>query len=176
METLKTLAAGYTLTRRSMLVALAGAAAPVRAKINGVEIGVCSPVKDFAAAGSFGFDYFEPAVAEIAALSDDAFAGFRKQVESSRLRCSSCNSFIRSLRVVGPSVDENALRAYMNRSLDRCRQLGTEIVVWGSASSRNVPEGYSRDKAWGQIKAFLTGRGHCSFEQYGHSDRTVEQI
>jgi sugar phosphate isomerase/epimerase len=61
--------------------------------------------------------------------------------------------------VVGPAVNRDALSAYMNSALDRCRALGGAIVVWGSAGSRNVPEGYSRDQAWQQIKAFLAMAG-----------------
>jgi sugar phosphate isomerase/epimerase len=47
----------------------------------------------------------------------------------------------------------------MTRNLDRCRQLGTGIVVWGSAGSRNVPGTFSRAEAWNQIKAFLHQAG-----------------
>jgi sugar phosphate isomerase/epimerase len=33
--------------------------------------------------------------------------------------------------------------------------LGAEIVVWGSAASRKVPEGFARERAWAQIQDFL---------------------
>lgn len=147
-------------SRRSLLLGLGVAAiTPAWASIRGVDIGVCGPVKHFVDAEAYGFDYFEPAVAEIAAMTDDAFAAFRKQVLASRLRCTSCNGFVRTLPVVGPKIDKDALTSYVSSSLDRCKQLGTEIVVWGSASSRNVPAGFSRDEAWGQIKAFLRQAG-----------------
>jgi sugar phosphate isomerase/epimerase len=61
--------------------------------------------------------------------------------------------------VVGANVNNDALTAYLNSTLDRCRQLGARIVVWGSASSRNVPEGFSRDQAWLQIQEFLGRAG-----------------
>jgi len=35
-----------------------------------VDIGVCGPVDDFSKAEQFGFDYFEPAAADVSALSD----------------------------------------------------------------------------------------------------------
>lgn len=146
-------------TRRSLLLALAALGIPASAKVRGIEIGVCGALKDYPAAAALGFDYYEPGVAEIALLSDSAFAEFRQQVHSTHLPCTSCNSFIRTLRVVGPSVDRTALSTYMNTSLDRCRQLGTEIVVWGSAGSRNVPDGFPRDQAWDQIKTFLHEAG-----------------
>ena len=143
------------LTRRALLLSLGAAALPAPAKVGQVEIGVCGSVDDFAKAEQYGFDYFEPAVAAVAALSDQAFAGFQERVSKSRLRCECFNSFIRSLMVVGPAVDRDALTAYMSSALDRCTALGATIVVWGSAGSRNVPEGFSRDRAWQQIVSFL---------------------
>ena len=61
--------------------------------------------------------------------------------------------------VVGPSVDRDALTAYVNMALDRCRALGATVVVWGSAGSRNVPEGFPRERAWEQIVSFLRMAG-----------------
>ena len=143
------------LSRRALLLSVGAAALPAPAKVGQVEIGVCGSVDDFAKAEQFGFDYFEPAVAAVAALSDAAFADFEKRVSKSKIRCECFNSFIRSLMVVGPAVDRDALTAYLNPALDRCRALGAGIVVWGSAGSRNVPAGYSRDQAWQQMKSFL---------------------
>jgi D-psicose/D-tagatose/L-ribulose 3-epimerase len=138
-----------------MLLSLSAAALPVFAKTGNVEIGVCGSIENFEKAEKYGFDYYEPAVAAVAALSDQDFSNFSKRVLASRLRCKRFNSFIRTLLVVGPKVDKDALTAYMNSALDRCRELGASIIVWGSAGSRNVPEGYSRDQAWEQMKTFL---------------------
>jgi D-psicose/D-tagatose/L-ribulose 3-epimerase len=146
-------------SRRDVLLALAAGALPALAKINGIEIGVCGAIDGFAKAEALGFDYFEPSVAALSVLSDQAFAEIRKQVLASRIRCETCNNFIRTLKVVGTDVDAKALKAYMNQMMDRCRELGADIVVWGSASSRNVPDGYSRETAWAQIKEFLAYAG-----------------
>jgi len=147
------------LSRRAFLYSAAAAALPALAKTKRVEVGVCGPVDDFAKADQYGFDYFEPAAAGVAALNDKAFADFRERVLKSRIRCKRFNSFIRTLQVVGPNVNQDALTSYLSSTLDRCRQLGAGIVVWGSASSRNVPEGYSREKAWQQIVDFLQSAG-----------------
>ncbi len=145
------------LSRREILLGLT--ALPAVAKIRGIDIGVCGGMDGFEKAESLGFDYFEPSVAALSALDDKAFAEVRKRVQSSRMRCDSCNNFIRTLKVVGTDVDPKALKAYMNQMLDRCKDLGAQMVVWGSASSRNVPEGFSRDTAWQQIKDFLQYAG-----------------
>ena len=145
--------------RRDLLLALAAGAIPAFAKFGGVAIGLSGTMESFAQAEAAGFDYFEPHVDVLSTLSDEAFAAIRKQVQSSRIRCECFNNLIRTLKVVGPDVDPKALHAYMDRMLDRCRELGAQIVVYGSAGSRNVPAGFARDTAWNQIKEFLNDSG-----------------
>jgi D-psicose/D-tagatose/L-ribulose 3-epimerase len=144
-------------TRRKFLAAIGATAlcAAASAKSRRVTIGICS--RDVAAAAKFGFDYVEPAAADIAAMSDDDFRQFRETVLSSRIRCHAFNSFIRrkDLVVVGEHVAVEELRKYMEECLARCRSLGASVVVWGSAGSRNVPPGFSRDRANEQIAGFL---------------------
>jgi sugar phosphate isomerase/epimerase len=122
-----------------------------------IQIGCCVPPKELQAAATAGFDYIEPAAADIAALTPPEFGDLRSQVSASPIRCDAFNSFIRrkDLVVVGPSVDLGPVKEYVDSTLDRCRQLGAKIVVWGSAGSRNVPEGFSREKAWDQIAVYL---------------------
>src|SRR5271166_4955060 len=114
------------LSRRALLLSVGAAALPASApaKVGQIDIGFCGSVVDFSQAEQAGFDYFEPSVSAVAALSDQAFADFQKRVTGSRIRCDSFNGFIRSLMVVGPSVDRDALTAYMSSALDRCRALG----------------------------------------------------
>ena len=147
------------LSRRELLAGLGAAVLPLAAKVGQVEIGVCGSIDDFEKAEQFGFDYYEPGAAAVAALSDQAFADFAKRVSKSRIRCECFNSFIRTLVVVGPKVDNDALTAYVNTALDRCRALGASIIVWGSAGSRNVPDGFPRERAWQQMVEFLRRAG-----------------
>lgn len=151
------------MNRRSFLKATVGAsvlaAAPVVSKAEAVEIGVCAGTEDLGKAERWGFDYLEPAAAAIAALSATEFERVRQQVLASRLRCRSFNSLIRTMHVVGPEANLDAISIYLNAALDRCRQLGARVVVWGSASSRNIPAGHSREQAWQEIKRFLQRAG-----------------
>src|SRR5258708_35319536 len=143
-------------SRRAILFSLGAAAF---AKVGRVELGVCGNPDAFAKAERWGFDYFEPSAAAIATMSEAAFASFREQVVASRIRCLSFNSLIRTLRVVGADANLDAVAAYLDSTLDRCRQLGGRIAVWGSASSREVPPGFSRDQAARQIRAVLSPAG-----------------
>jgi sugar phosphate isomerase/epimerase len=143
------------ITRRALLAGLGAAAVRLPAKVGQIEIGVCGSADDFEKAEQAGFDYYEPSAAAIAVMDDQAFSDFAKRVSKSRIRCQCFNGLIRTLSVVGPNVDNDAITAYLNGALDRCKALGASIVVWGSASSRNVPEGFPRDRAWQQMVAFL---------------------
>lgn len=148
-------------SRRQFLTALgaglsaAVTASPAAARRGNIQIGVCTKCANLEKVVHYGFDYIEPAAAEVAAMSEAVYAGFKQQVMASPIRCECFNSFIRTLRVVGQHVDNDALRNYMELTLTRCKALGAPIVVWGSAGSRNVPPGFSRARAWKQIQNFL---------------------
>ena len=147
-------------TRRAFLIsAAASALAANAAESKPVQVGVCGSLEDFPKAVEYGFDYYEPAAAAIAALTEVEFAAFRDRVLASPIRCECFNSFIRTLRVVGDDVNPGALASYVSSTLERCRQVGATIVVWGSAGSRNVSPGYSRETAWRQIVEFLGRAG-----------------
>ena len=124
-----------------------------------VSVGVCT--RDVAAAVKYGFDYIEPGAADLSAMSVEQFRQFSDQVLSSPIRCHAFNGFIRrpDLKVVGDGVRIAALREYADSCLARCRALGASIVVWGSAGSRNIPEGFSRQRAKEQIAEFLRMAG-----------------
>jgi len=141
------------------LFSAGGATLAAFAKISGIEFGVCGNPDAFPKADQWGFDYFEPDAAVIAAMSQTAFANFHQQVLASRIRCGSVYSLIRTLKVVGPGANLDSVSAYLDSTLNRCRSLGARIAVWGSASSREVPSGFSREAAWNQIKTFLGRAG-----------------
>jgi sugar phosphate isomerase/epimerase len=153
------------VSRRTFLAAAAGATAAVRsfAGFGKYLFGVAGPASDFDNSVRYGFDYHEAHVWEVANMPEGEFEKFKNHVLGSPLRCRRFNLFSASwgdsdspaIRVVGPNADTAAARAYVERALPRCRQLGAEIIVWGSAASRNVPEGFSRARAWAQIQDFL---------------------
>jgi sugar phosphate isomerase/epimerase len=154
------------MTRREFLL-VAGAAGiviPALASVEGIQIGVCAPSRELDAVVGYGFDYIEPAAASVSAMSDASFQALKAKVMASPIRCECFNSFIRrkDLCVVGDGVNGDALDGFVDHTLARCRELGGSIVVWGSAGSRNVPTGYSREKAWSQIKEFLRRAGNIA--------------
>jgi sugar phosphate isomerase/epimerase len=151
------------MKRRSLLKGMLSAgvlaATPAISKSGGVELGVCAGTEDLAKAEHWGFDYLEPAGAAIATMGTAEFERVRQQVLASHIRCRSVNSLIRTMPVVGAEANLDAISTYLNSTLDRCRQLGARVVVWGSASSRNIPAGHSREQTWQEIIRFLQRAG-----------------
>jgi sugar phosphate isomerase/epimerase len=149
------------IDRRTFLTGLAVTAFTHFAlgKVGKLTVGVCT--RDVDGAAKYGFDYVEPSAADIAAMSEDDFRQYADKVLASSIRCDSFNGLIRrpDLKVVGESVPTSALRDYLEACFARCRRLGASVVVWGSAGSRNVPDGFSRDRASQQIADFLRMAG-----------------
>ena len=100
----------------------------------------------------YGYDYIELPLAEMMELSDADFAALCKRVERSGIRCEVCNNFFPGrIRLTGPDVDEQAIRAYYSKALERAATLGVKVIVFGSAGAKRVPEGFDMDKAYQQV-------------------------
>jgi D-psicose/D-tagatose/L-ribulose 3-epimerase len=159
------------ITRRAFLAGLAVSpfclgASSSRSR---VRVGVCT--QDSTDAAKYGFDYIEPSAATIAAMSDDEFRDYAAEVLASPIRCEAFNGLIRrsDLKVVGNDTSLSALRDYLEPCLARCRRLGASVVVWGSAGSRNIPDGFPRERASEQIATFLRVAGDIA----RHHDLTI---
>ncbi|MSV36216.1 MAG: sugar phosphate isomerase/epimerase [Bryobacterales bacterium] len=147
------------MRRREFLATLGAAALSPLAKagVGTVEFGVCADAAHFDAAVSHSFDYYEMEVAEIDRMDDARFAALKAQVLASPIRCRAYRSLIRRFQLVGETAaaQQSEMKAYLEKNLERCSQLGGRVVVWGSGGSRNVPPGFSRDRAWAQIQEYL---------------------
>lgn len=125
-----------------------------------VKIGICmSPPSETLGTrlGEAGCDYYEPGMARTV-MADDA-ASFDAQLaswSSGGLEPRSANTFVPAeLPVVGPAVDQSALRTYLKEALRRARALGLETIVFGSGGARRIPDGFDRAEATEQFAAAL---------------------
>jgi sugar phosphate isomerase/epimerase len=108
----------------------------------------------------WGFDYCEPAVVKTMSLSDADFAATRAKVDATPVHVESMNSLLPGeMKVVGPTVDRSTLDAYIQKALSRAQAFGAKVVVFGSGTSRRVPDGFPRDQAWSQLQDFLRRMG-----------------
>jgi sugar phosphate isomerase/epimerase len=123
-----------------------------------MRFGCCAGPDNAEAAARAGFDFIElPAASVLQGDADGAeFAPMLAKLENLPLPVEAFNIFLPGdLKVVGPDRDAERTRRYLRHVMDRASAAGGKVVVFGSARSRNVPEGFDRDEAENQIAEFL---------------------
>ena len=134
------------------IVALLSAFAAFSASADATNLSIGFATADFRAAKAAGFDYAEARIREFVKLSDGDFAKYAAACRSNGLPLTTAYWFLPTdLKVVGPDVKMDAVTNYFVKALDRCHALGVKIIVWGSGPARQVPDGFSREQALGQL-------------------------
>lgn len=123
-----------------------------------MRFGICTGLENVNRLAEAGYDYIELGVqrALIPEADETEFQKIRAQVAAAPLTPEAYAGFIPGeLRVTGDNVDFPRLSRYVETACRRGRELGGEVIVYGSAASRSIEEGYSRERALAQIAEFL---------------------
>ena len=124
-----------------------------------MKFGVCRGLDDFTsikAAAEVGLDYYECSFGSLASFDDEKFQECKAYLEENNLPCLVANGFLPGdLKVVGDSIDYDALSAYLDRGFARAKALGIKKIVFGSGAARSFPEGFPMEKAKEQLAYFL---------------------
>ncbi len=122
-----------------------------------VKFGVCAGLKDADALKSQGWDYIDvPIQAVFEGLkSDEEWTGADALAKCPLPMPSGAMLLPGTLKVCGPSVNSEAIEAYIRRTFSRAARFGTRTLVFGSGVARHVPDGFDRETAKRQIIAFL---------------------
>ena len=159
----------FPLKSAERLHAEASGAAPLRKDEQGpcpLRFGVAQfdrydPLADIDKLAEWGFDYVEPAGIKIMKLNDTEFRAAVERARDCRIHVEAmCTLLPADLKVVGPAVDFLRLRNYVEQALARAEALGVRTIMFGSPGSRNLPNGFSRDRAWTQLQEFLHWTGN----------------
>lgn len=82
------------------------------------------------------------------AVSEETFNNYLSKIAGMKTKLLATNIFIPgNLKVVGPDVDEKAVLTYVESVFTRAEKAGIGMIVWGSAGSRAIPNGFDRTKA-----------------------------
>lgn len=124
-----------------------------------MQIGCCCSLDQAEAAHAAGFDYLECTLVSLLPEADEAtFASIFARYQAAPLPVRACNVFLPGeLKVVGPQVDGQRLRRYVETALARAQQIGIRLAVFGSGTARMVPDGFAREQAQAQLVDFLQG-------------------
>jgi len=124
----------------------------------GFRYGVCAGVDASPALIAAGYDYIELAVGTVKPKERDwdGLATLRARTVEAGLPCDAWNCLLPGeLKVTGPDVDLQAAADYIDLAFIRIEKLGGRVIVFGSGGARRVPEGWPREEAEAQLRAFL---------------------
>ena len=128
-----------------------------------MKFGLCADWEDLALLERLGYDYLEGNLSAFAYMDDEDLEEARRLLEASSLRCEVCNCFFPShLKLVGEEACLPAIREYSKRALDSAAPFGLQIAVLGSGRSREVPEGFDRQRALVQLQEALYAVGEIA--------------
>jgi len=118
-----------------------------------MHIGICATPADIASLNDLPFDYIEAHVQNLLLpeKSDAEFAPNAAATRASRRPTPAANCFLPAdLKVTGPATDAARLARYADVAFARAASLGLQVIVFGSAGARQMPEGWSAARGFEQ--------------------------
>lgn len=116
-----------------------------------IRFGYCCSPEETALYAEAGFDFFECNASAVLCQDD-----YKERIANAALPCLSANCFIPgNLKITGKNVDRAALMAHAEKVITRAGECGIPAIVFGSGGARDVPEGFSVEKAAAQILDFV---------------------
>jgi sugar phosphate isomerase/epimerase len=104
-----------------------------------------------------GFEHVELALQDVLSLDEEAFGALKTRLRGLGIPAlGGYNLVPNDLLITGPAVDLEKQDAHLKHALARVGRegLGLKYVVLGSGKSRQVPDGFPREKAYGQLIDF----------------------
>ena len=121
-----------------------------------MRFGICSKAQCAGELRSAGADFVEENIQTFlqGTLADPEWQGM-EIARASALPILAANSLVPAdMKIAGPAADFEKLRGYTAKVVSRAQKVGMKMLVFGSGSARNVPDGFDRERAQGQIVAF----------------------
>ena len=107
-------------------------------------------------AAGIGYDYVEMSIAPMMGFDEADLTHVKQSLAAAHIECECLNVFFPSgMRLTGDGRDEAAIGEYAARAFARAADIGAAIVVFGSGGARNIPDGYPRELAIGQLARTL---------------------
>lgn len=125
-------------------------------------LGVCQKAENSQFAKNLGFDYLECSVGDLLAPTqpEKVFRDKLDLIKKSGIEIYACNSFIPgTLRCVGPDAVPDKILEFATIALERAKEAGIKIIVFGSGASRKIPDGFDRQTARNQFVNLLKRLG-----------------
>lgn len=105
-----------------------------------------------------GLDYIEMNLCRLVTMEEDEFLRFAERIDASPIKIEVFNlllPFDGSIPIIGPEASEEKQCVYFEKAFARAARLGAQLMVFGSARARAVPQGYPADQAHRELIGFL---------------------
>lgn len=118
-----------------------------------MKLGICTSIDTLADAAAAGFYFAELPASSLALDKSEAnFTSLRQRILAAPIRVVAFNGFLfGGLKVTGPAVDLEIVRAHMEIALRRAAEVGAVVMVFGSGGARKIPEGFPVERGWSQL-------------------------
>lgn len=121
------------------------------------EIGICLKVNQKESLNDIGADYVEFPFADIASLSRDEYSEFRTWIEKNDVNCPAMTQLLPKKGSIVLLPDQfNMYKDFLSFGFERAKELGTKIVIFGNAGSRNIPNSEMAEVALDRIVQFIS--------------------
>lgn len=141
-------------------------------------IGIAAPLDKAAALKADGAEFLTESVGNflVPDKSEEEFEKNLAKLADSPLPILACNGFIRptNLHCTGPEANHDPICEWAETAFRRLKKAGGKFIVFGSGSSRKLPDGWPKEKADEQFVALLKRLGPLA-EAHGVIV-TVEQL
>ncbi|MFC3563179.1 sugar phosphate isomerase/epimerase family protein [Pedobacter jamesrossensis] len=114
------------------------------------KLGIVSPLSRDSLAHASGFTMLGESVPNLLSplLKESDFLASVEKINKARCKVISCNLFFpATIKIAGPSVDENKVIGYADTVLFRAGKAGIKYIILGSSGARSIPLDYSQEKA-----------------------------
>jgi sugar phosphate isomerase/epimerase len=134
-----------------------------------MRIGICHSVLDADALYGVRADFLEQHIQDLLVPEEpeQAFSANARAARAAAVPLLAANCFLpEHIKTTGPDVDTGRITVYGDVAFARARQVGIDIMVYGSGASRKAPAGFDQDRARQQFVDIL-GRLAPLAEKHG---------
>ena len=106
-----------------------------------MKFGICTGLENLELVERLGYDYIEPSVTGLLALSEEERQMYLEKLKTSRISCEAFNVlFPQEVQLIDGNMDAEALKQYLDRAMAAVHAFGGQVVVFGSGKCRRCPE------------------------------------